>query len=180
MIEGDSLYVKLRLLNAENPAGVQIEENGHLKIKHFDLVKAELEIFDRTFALEYEKDSYLFGNLRESINRNSIGLPLEDALCRLFLTHQTSIFIAAVKSFGIICCDQRFYLTDTHSCGPKGASTLNANPAPGGDAWACTRGQSRSGAASALIKFNEPVLRRHRRRNVVFRQASRERNAEIL
>ncbi|GBP34215.1 hypothetical protein EVAR_30768_1 [Eumeta japonica] len=62
MIEGDSLYVKLRLLYAVNPAGIQIVEDGHLEIKHFDLVKAGLEIFGRTFALEYESDSSLFGS----------------------------------------------------------------------------------------------------------------------
>lgn len=52
MLEGDSLYVKLRLLNAENPAGIQIEENGYLEIRHSDLVKAGLEIFSHTFVLE--------------------------------------------------------------------------------------------------------------------------------
>ncbi|GFY05806.1 uncharacterized protein TNCV_4404731 [Trichonephila clavipes] len=97
MIEGDSLYVKLRLLNAENPAGIQIEEDGYLEIRHFDLVKAGLEIFDHTFALEYENDSSLFGSLGDLVNHNSIGLPLKDVLCRLFVTHQTGIFIAARK-----------------------------------------------------------------------------------
>lgn len=52
VIEGDSLYVKLRLLNVENSAGIQIEEDGYLEIRHFDLVKVRLEIFGRTFAVE--------------------------------------------------------------------------------------------------------------------------------
>ncbi|GFW67182.1 uncharacterized protein TNCV_4031941 [Trichonephila clavipes] len=91
---------------------------------HLSTVKAGLEIFGRTFAPEYESDSSLFGSLRDSVNRNSIGLPIKYALCRLFLTHQTGIFIAAGKSFGI-CYDQKFYLTDSHSCGPKGARAKN-------------------------------------------------------
>ncbi|GFU35149.1 ATP-dependent DNA helicase [Trichonephila clavipes] len=76
-------------------------------------------------AMKYESGNSLLGSLRDSINRNSIGLPLKDALCSLFLTHQTGIFITAVKSFGIICYDQKFYLTDSHSCGPKGARANN-------------------------------------------------------
>ncbi|PRD27321.1 UNVERIFIED_CONTAM: hypothetical protein NCL1_35671 [Trichonephila clavipes] len=49
---GDSLYVKLRLLNAENPAGIQIEEDGYLEIRHFDLVKAGLEVTSLTAYLD--------------------------------------------------------------------------------------------------------------------------------
>ncbi|KAI5707558.1 hypothetical protein M8J77_004891 [Diaphorina citri] len=41
------------------------------------------------------------------------------------LNHKAAVLIAASKSLGIMKYDSKYYFTDSHSCGPKGASASN-------------------------------------------------------
>lgn len=43
----------------------------------------------------------------------------------LFANPKAGILIAESKSLGVLHYDNKYYFTDSHSCGPKGASTVN-------------------------------------------------------
>ena len=86
------------------------------------MIKNDLIVYDLNFSLEYEEYTNIFGNVQNNLNQNNNGMTLNEALLALFKHHQAGILIASSKSLGVMHYNEKFYFTDSHSCGPKGAS----------------------------------------------------------
>lgn len=125
MIEADQLYSLVKLLCNERNDGYVIPENGYLQEKDFDVVKYNLNVFGRSFKIQYNDDAEIYGSLNDQANIRNVGYKLIDGLDKLFETHTTGILIANSKSFAIIKSTDKFHFADSHSCGPKGSTSRN-------------------------------------------------------
>ncbi|CAL1547360.1 unnamed protein product [Lymnaea stagnalis] len=101
----------------------------YLRVQDFDVVKNCVSLFEKSFTLSYEAESPLFGTLMDNSNSKSPvegpGKTLLDSLHQLFTFHNAGIFIAGGKSLAVISHGDKFYLFDSHSCGPVGEPTLD-------------------------------------------------------
>lgn len=125
MIEADKLYSTIRRLIDERNDRYVVPANGYLLVKDFDVVKNNLNMFGRTFKIQFIDDTEIYGSLCDQVNTRDFGYKLSDGLAKLFETHTTDILMAGSKSFAIIKSENKFYFVDSHSCGPKGSTASN-------------------------------------------------------
>lgn len=79
-------------------------------------------MYGKYFSIKYSDEPHLYGNLKDSVNQDNFGQKLSEALVELFQNHLTGILISAGKSYGVMHFNDKYYFTDSHSCGPKGAT----------------------------------------------------------
>ncbi len=118
MIEGDRMYLHVQLLSNVPPY-------SYLNVQNFHSVKQDFLMFNKRFSIDIpDGDSPIFGSLQDNRN-NEIGVTLLEGLEELFSSHNAGILISGAKSFSIMHYCNKYYFTDSHSCGPKGASAAN-------------------------------------------------------
>ncbi|CAG9761348.1 unnamed protein product [Ceutorhynchus assimilis] len=120
MIEGDKIYKTIRNLTPPH----DLDLSGFLNVSNFNVIGHDLRMFNRTFSIDYDIDTLLFGNLQDNMNRDNIGLTLHAALTDLFVDHGAGILIADSKAFAVMHYDDKFYFSDLHLCGPKGSKAV--------------------------------------------------------
>jgi len=107
---------------------MSIAESGHLMVRNFDVLNQDFSMYSKNFSIEYNENPALFGCLMDSVNRkDDIGDTLNDLMQNLFDDHAAGILIAEGKSFRVIYHEEKYYFTDSHSCGIKGAPAKNSN-----------------------------------------------------
>ncbi|KAG5685124.1 hypothetical protein PVAND_014320 [Polypedilum vanderplanki] len=82
-------------------------------------------MYDNAFALEYDDEWMCTGSLKDNINDGVIGRTLLNAIRMLFIDHNAGVLVCESKSLGLMHYDDKYYFTDSHSCGPAGASAAN-------------------------------------------------------
>lgn len=120
MIEADKLYSQVRLLSEEN----QIPEPGYLLVADFNIVKNDIIMYGKSFSIEFGNEANWFGSVKDRANTD-IGKPVIQAFTELFHNHQAGLLISSGKSYGVMHYDDKYYFTDSHSCGPQGAPAAN-------------------------------------------------------
>ncbi len=90
-------------------------------ISNFDVVKQNFTMYQNQFSLHYDDDTDLFGSLQDSTNSDTVGKNLTEAIHSIFQHHGRGILITAGNPFGLMHHDEKYYFTDSHSCGPKGS-----------------------------------------------------------
>lgn len=120
MIEGDNMCTTIHNLTEQQENAYPIE-GGYLLTRNFDVVKHDFIMYEKSFSIEYDEEPLLFGSIEDLTNRGNAGLMVREALSKLFETHSAGIMIAAAYSYGVMNYDDKFYFTDSHSCGPKGS-----------------------------------------------------------
>lgn len=127
MVEGDSTYEAVRILSNNNPNTYAIDNDGYLLVRNFDVIKRDFIMYNRSFSIYYQEDSPFFGSLQDDVNDDShkgdaIGLrSLRKSLEKLFDSHSAGILITQSKSLGVLHYDNKYYFTNSHSCGAKGS-----------------------------------------------------------
>lgn len=97
-------------------------------VRNFDVINQDFSMYSKNFSIEYNENPALFGCLMDSVNRkDGIGNTLNDTMQNLFNDHAAGILIAEGKSYGVIYHEEKYYFTDSHSCGIKGAPAKNSN-----------------------------------------------------
>jgi len=128
MIEGDTIYALIRENNNNrNPRVFPIPPSGYLVLKNLDVIKDDFLMYDAVFSLNYDDNWLCSGSLLDSINNGELGITLLAALKKLFREHNAGIIVAYSKSLGLMHYDEKYYFTDSHSCGPRGAPLQNDN-----------------------------------------------------
>lgn len=95
-------------------------------MKTFDKVRQGAPVILSLFSLRFDSvrcRRFFFNCMVSKKLRNQ-----DNSIKLVFFTTTSSVeirVIASGKSFGVICYDQKYYLTDSHSCGPKGARASN-------------------------------------------------------
>jgi hypothetical protein len=79
-------------------------------------------MYSCSFRIEYEEETNLVGCLRDSVNIQDFGMTLKESLTTMFTSHKAGVLIATSKSLGVMNYDDKYYFTNSHACGPKGAS----------------------------------------------------------
>ena len=86
----------------------------------------DMFLFDTLFGINYIVEPSFFGSLNDLQQANiGFGSTLNQGLQQLFANHQCGILIANNKSFAVMSFEGKFYLADSHSCGPSGTPAAN-------------------------------------------------------
>lgn len=126
MLEGDGCYQAVRILSEYHPQRYPIEADGYLSVCDFDVIKTDFLMFNESFSIEYADESPLYGSLQDAANMNiDTAQPLKDSLNQLFQENNAEVLITTGKSLGVMLYDEKYYFTDSHSCGSKGAAATN-------------------------------------------------------
>lgn len=119
--EGDSLYRKV--VKKSRPGAIM--SDGYLKVTHFDVVRNNIEIFQQTFALQYDSCSKIYGFLQDEQNEMRTSFTLIEGLQKLFREHSAGVLISRPRSFAVFKeSDKQFYFFDSHSCEFDGKPTF--------------------------------------------------------
>ena len=81
-------------------------------------------MFQSTFSIEFNNYPTFCGSCDDAYN-DSEGIIFHKALETLFKDHSAGILICKGYSYGIFSKNNKFYFSDSHSCGSKGAKTPN-------------------------------------------------------
>lgn len=137
MLEGDNIYMMVRTLSEQQEDAYPIE-NGYLLVRNFDVIKQDFTAFDKSFSIDYDNESNLYGSLNDALNTEDFGVTLHNALTTLFQHHVAGILISAGKSFGVMYYEHQYYFMDSRAVLAQGLerSTPNlgvvgSNPGPG-------------------------------------------------
>lgn len=123
MIEGERLYEQIDWETRKQPGAFPIDNRGHLEIRNLDVIKHDIKIFDNAFRIEYDDVNGAYnGSLCDKENNGIDFLNLRDAMNLLFVEHNVGILINAGSAYGLMYYHNKWYFTDSHSCGPKGKS----------------------------------------------------------
>jgi hypothetical protein len=126
LLEGDEIYKQV--LERINP--IELEGSDFLCVNNFHVINDTYMAYGTEFKIIHEEEPTWFGSLKDSININTNDPqsrinPLKRSLELLFENHQGGILIANNKAIGVLKNDEKFYFTDSHSCGPKGQNCAN-------------------------------------------------------
>ncbi|GBM01464.1 hypothetical protein AVEN_209285-1 [Araneus ventricosus] len=123
MIEGDGFYEWIDWETRNQPSAFPIDNRGYLEIRNLDVVRHDILMFDNAFVIEYDDLNGAFsGSLCDRENDGISFLNLRVSINLLIAEHNVGILIAAGSAYGLMYYDNKFYFTDSHSCGPKGKS----------------------------------------------------------
>ncbi|CAG9773736.1 unnamed protein product [Ceutorhynchus assimilis] len=127
MLEGDNMYATIRRLSMNNVQAPPIDETGYLEIRHLDVIKNRFKMYDRHFSIQYDEDTNFYGSLQDSANVDGVGMTLRNALNNMFSEYTAGALITGSYTFGVMNIANKYYFTNSHSCGPKGASASRDN-----------------------------------------------------
>ncbi|KAK2710518.1 hypothetical protein QYM36_011897 [Artemia franciscana] len=128
MVSGEKIYADIREQTAmNNEMAFPIAKNGHLELRNLDIIKNHVLVFDHAISLDYSDNWLCQGNLIDCINDGVSYKSLLDALTNLFSEHNSGIIVALSMSLGLMHYDDKYYFTDSHSCGVLGAPWPNFN-----------------------------------------------------
>lgn len=134
MFSGDDIYQRVVNTWNELPNEEQVDQNGYISVRHLAVIKDDFEMYEKSFEFDCANDSPWFGNLRDTLNSPEPSveealeespvrmLTLKRSLEKLFETYSAGIFIAMGKCFAVLLHDGKYYFTDSHACGAKGAT----------------------------------------------------------
>ncbi|KAG5666270.1 hypothetical protein PVAND_017605 [Polypedilum vanderplanki] len=125
MTEGDGIFADIHYKTRDNAQAFPIDGSGYLSIRNLDIIKHDFIMYDNVFALEYDDEWVCTGSLQDNINDGVIGHTLLNAIRMLFIEHNAGVLVCESKSLGLMHYDDKYYFTDSHSCGPAGASAAN-------------------------------------------------------
>ncbi|KAG5666753.1 hypothetical protein PVAND_014765 [Polypedilum vanderplanki] len=125
MIEGDSIFAEIHYMTNANAQAFPIDGSGFLSIRNLDIIKHDFIMYDNAFGIEYDDEWMCTGSLQDNINDGVIGRTLLNAIRMLFIEHKAGVLVCESKSLGLMYYDDKYYFTDSHSCGPAGASAAN-------------------------------------------------------
>ncbi len=126
LIMGDTLYSTVLLKSRNSNNAHPIPESGYLELKNFDVVKEQICLHNTTFSIKYEDSSPIYGSLQDNMNVvDEIGSTLLQGIELLFTEKKAGVLTTSSKSYALCMNEQKFYFTDSHSCGPKGKSSAN-------------------------------------------------------
>src|SRR5271154_5268824 len=112
VVEILKVFANYRILLQKMESSYTIEINNH-------------SVYTFNFSIEYEEEPSLYGILNDAVNNDNVGVTLRVALDIMFRDWVCGVLIAASKSLGVMNYDNKYYFTDSHSCGPKGDSACN-------------------------------------------------------
>ncbi|KAJ8665541.1 hypothetical protein QAD02_007203 [Eretmocerus hayati] len=118
MLEGDNLYSRIR--NLSSLSRYAIDRSGFLHVRNFDTIRESFIMYNQDFSINYEDDTDLFGTSQDNMNDGQLGRSLGQSLRILFTNHSSGILIVQNSSFGVINCNESYYLTDSHSWDSRG------------------------------------------------------------
>lgn len=98
--------------------GSQLHHSGHLMVADLKMLGPKLTFSKKTIKVTLDDDAHIFGNLDGG--NDAFGENLEEGIETLFQTSIYGILISRGYSYGLMKIANRFYLTDSHSCGSKG------------------------------------------------------------
>lgn len=99
--------------------GPAVPPSGHLLANNLTSNGNELEFLGQTFSITVAEDPEVFGSLTDGFN-DGYGATLLDGLIDLFKKHAQGILISRGYSYGLIQMNEKFFLTDSHSCDDMG------------------------------------------------------------
>ncbi|GFR21146.1 ATP-dependent DNA helicase [Trichonephila clavata] len=127
MLEGDAIYAEIRQLSIDNPLVPPIDKTGYLEICHFGVIRDSFVMYSCSFRIVYDEETDLVGCLRDSVNKQDFRMTLKEALTTMFTNHKAGVLIATSKSLGVMNYNDKYYFTDSHACGPNGASASDTH-----------------------------------------------------
>lgn len=99
--------------------------NGYLDVRHFDDFKRKIDIFQQSFALQYDAFTKIYGFLQDEKNKTGSSLELIEGLRNLFSKHSAGVLVSRPKCFAVFKeNDNSFYFFDSHSCEFDGNPTF--------------------------------------------------------
>lgn len=127
MILGDQIYSNIRFQTARNLTAYPIENDQYLLVRNFEVVKDDLTTFGKRFQITFDDEPSIYGILNNKLNEASLGKTLRQGLEDLFMVHNAGILITDGQSFGVMRHDDKYYFSNSHSCGPKGSRANDNN-----------------------------------------------------
>lgn len=128
MIEGDDIYQQIVIEN-ERRGGLAVEKDGYLEILHMNVIKHDFIMYNNAFSIAYDDNSPYVGSLSDSVNDGELAHTLESSLNTMFnIEHHTAgVLIAEGYSYGVIRNADKYYFTNSHSCGAVGGKARGPN-----------------------------------------------------
>lgn len=127
MITGDQIYSDVRFQTEISLRAYPIENDEYLQVRNFNVVKDDLFAFGKRFEITMEDDPNIYGNLSDKYNAEDLGRTLRQGLEDLFLSHSAGILITGGQSFGVMYYNDKYYFSNSHSCGQKGSRANDSN-----------------------------------------------------
>jgi PIF1-like helicase/Helitron helicase-like domain at N-terminus len=121
MVAGDDFYYEINEATKENENAAPIDPNGFLMLENLDVIGYAFSMYNHSILLSYDTSWIVAGSLVDNVNEELSQRTLLAALQFLFTEHNAGILIAEDKCLGVLKCDEKFYFTDSHPCGPSGA-----------------------------------------------------------
>ncbi|GIY57521.1 ATP-dependent DNA helicase [Caerostris darwini] len=121
MLTGDQIYSNIRFHMARNLAAYSIEYDQYLLVRNFKVIKDDLVTFGKTFRITFDEEPSIYGSLNDKLNEANLGSTLRQGLEDLFMVHNAGILITDGQSFGVMHYDNKYYFSNSHSCGRKGS-----------------------------------------------------------
>ncbi|GBN09196.1 hypothetical protein AVEN_184281-1 [Araneus ventricosus] len=128
MIEDDDIYQEIVIEN-ERRGGLAVEEDGYLEILHMNVIKHDVIMYNNDFSIEHDDNTSYVGSLSDSVNDGELAHTLESSLNTMFNIdhHKAGALIAEGYSYGVMRNADKYYFTDSHSCGAVGGKARGSN-----------------------------------------------------
>lgn len=86
-------------------------------------------MYNNAFSIEYDDNSPYVGSLSDSVNDGVLAHTLESSLNTMFNIdhHKAGVLIAEGYSYGLIRNADKYYFTNSHSCGAVGGKARGPN-----------------------------------------------------
>ncbi|GFU38688.1 ATP-dependent DNA helicase [Nephila pilipes] len=129
MLAADRLHSTIKYRTNQQPRAFDILQSEYLFIRNFDVVQDNIRMFGRNFLLNYDEDNwYIAGSLNDGDNDNEFNFTIHQALTNMFNQGQNScIFVSGSKTLGVMHQNKKYYFTDSHACGERGAPARGYN-----------------------------------------------------
>ncbi|GBP80295.1 hypothetical protein EVAR_37972_1 [Eumeta japonica] len=125
MLDGDHIYNKIVSLLTV----AELDDSEYLEVANFHVIRDELMAFNTAFKITHEANPSWCGSLQDKMNDGIQGKTLAIALDALFTDHRGGILIANSSAYGVLNYNNKYYFTNSHSCGKKGAAAGNEGKA---------------------------------------------------
>ncbi|GFU37658.1 uncharacterized protein NPIL_464071 [Nephila pilipes] len=121
MTAGDDIYQQIVIEN-EHRGGLAVEEDDYPKILHMNVIKHDFIMYISAFSIEFYDNTLYVGSVSDSSNDVELAHTLESILNTMFNIdhHKAGVLIAEGYSYGVIRNADKYYFTDSHSCGVVG------------------------------------------------------------
>ncbi|GFS42490.1 uncharacterized protein TNIN_464351 [Trichonephila inaurata madagascariensis] len=128
MIESDDIYQQIVTEN-EHRGGLAVEEDSYLEILHMNVIKHDFIMYDSAFSIEYDDNTPYIGILSGSVNDGELARTLKSSINTMFEIdhHKSGVLTAEGYSYGVIHNADKYYFTNSHSCGTAGGKARRPN-----------------------------------------------------